>query len=191
MDNFIGEIRPFAFSWYPNDWLPCDGRLLMVNQFQALYAVIGNLYGGTANVNFNLPNLQGAVLVGAGIAAATHTPYIQGSTGATGGANNVTLTQSTIPSHTHTFNGAIGGGVYRKSIPEDLKSYISNFAYTPTNGSSKAAPGYVTSPPSPPDTQLNIASISPAGAGSQHENRQPYLAINYCIAYEGNFPIRP
>jgi microcystin-dependent protein len=98
MDPFIGEIRVFAGTYAPDGWFECKGQLLQVSQYQALYAVIGNLYGGSAGTTFALPNLQGRAVVGEGTSSAG-TQYVQGKQG---GAEQSTIPSSAnLPPHTH------------------------------------------------------------------------------------------
>jgi len=188
MDAFIGEIRPFAFGYVPVGWLPCDGSTYLVQQYQALYAVINNIYGGTAPQNFQTPNLTGLGLVGAGQGAGLSAYNV----GQKAGATTVTITDpAMIAPHSHGFNGATSS-TNRVSTPADAVSYLTNFSYTSPSGAATATLGYVANPPTPPDTALNQATIGMTGSTPQpHDNRQPTLAIIYAICFDGTYPIKP
>lgn len=185
MDAFIGEVRPFAFNWVPEGWLPCNGAVYPVVQYQALYAVVGNIYGGTPNQNFNVPNLQGEAIIGVGQGPTTSSYTLA----QTGGAEKVALTVNQIPNHDHVVNGAVGAGDARISVPTDNTSYLSNFGYKAT--AATAFTGVNGFSASDPDTQLHPLSVTQTGGGGAHENRQPYLAVTYCICWEGTFPVNP
>ncbi len=113
MDPYIGEIRLFAGNYAPQDWLMCNGQELQVNQYQTLYSLMGNAFGGTANVTFKLPNLSGKAPIHRGVGKDSNnnnlTPRDFASTG---GVAGVTLTSSQMPSHqhiAHALNPATGG----------------------------------------------------------------------------------
>lgn len=183
MDGIIGEVRPFAFNWVPQGWLACNGASYTLNQYQALVAVIGYTYGGSGQT-FNVPNLQGEAIVGVGQGTTT-SAYIVGQTG---GVEAVALTVPQIPNHTHVFDGAAGAGTFRTGVPAST-SYLSNFGFKGTGATAyTAANGYVNTDP---DTPLHPNSVSQTGSGGGHENRQPYLAVNYCICADGTYPIKP
>ncbi|WP_027994576.1 phage tail protein [Simplicispira psychrophila] len=165
MDPFLGEIRAFAFGRIPNGWLPCDGRELNVQQNQALYALLGTRYGGTLNQKFNLPDLRG------------RTPVCYGPGMAMGlkeGSETVALNAAQVPPHTHT--------VLATSAAASTSSPAGGaLATLPTGTNAYAAPGTTT---------LNTAAVSTSGASAPHQNMQPSLAVNWCIAISGLFPPR-
>ena len=99
MDPILGSITIIPFSWAPVDFLICNGQQVAVNQYQALYSLIANLYGGSSNTNFNLPNLQGRMPIGIGSSQASGQPYHQLAT--TGGNEAVALSATNLPIHTH------------------------------------------------------------------------------------------
>lgn len=182
-DPFTGEIRAFAFAFAPYDWAYCNGQQLTVQQNQVLYAIIGTQYGGSVpNMTYNLPNLKGRVPVGMGTGLGL-TPR---SIGQAIGTMGVTLSISQIANHTHSVNAT-------------AQTVVSNITLTPSNAavigrSLDAVPfGAVPSPlPNPsPIVQLDSRTIGVAGAGQAHENRQPTLAMNFCICTSGYFPVRP
>lgn len=190
MDAFIGEIRPFAFGFVPRGWLPCDGQLLNISQYTPLFAILGITYGGNGTSTFGLPNLAGITPVGSGTSPTTGVWPLGDKTG----AETVTLLSSEIPSHNHTLVMELPGA----TVQNDTSA-------TPTaNSSWLSHPMQVTSPTAainipaftPPasgnlDTNLHPSTIGIAGSSAPHENRQPYLAIQYCICNEGMFPPHP
>jgi microcystin-dependent protein len=188
MDAFIGEIRAFANSYYPDGWLPCDGSSQSISTYQALFAVIGTRFGGNGQTNFQLPDLRGSALVSAGQNPyGTNFPFAQAR-----GTEQVTLTTTNnLPVHNHTFNGVTGGAPTAKlSIADNSTSFISNYGYL-SAGAATVAPAYLTAPQTP--VALNPTTISPAGGRngvcSPHENRSPFVAINYYIcATDGYYP---
>lgn len=189
MDAFIGEIRPFAFDFPPTNWILCNGQTLSISQYTLLYTIIGFRFGGDGRTTFNLPNLQGSVVVGMGTSAAGIT-YTMGQQG---GASQVALSSSQMASHSHTVNGlmttdANSAPLKGVAVP-DPNSYLSNLYELPPPSLKRQ--GYFYSP-SLPAALLAPGSISPVGNGQPHNNMQPTLVISYCIcAADGFYPIRP
>jgi microcystin-dependent protein len=172
-DNFVGEIRNFAFGQIPQGWVACNGQALPVSQYQVLYALLGTTFGGNGRTTFNVPDLRGRVPVGADASF---------EQGATGGSESVTLTLAQLPSHTH----AIYANATAGSVPAD----IGNFLSVNTAGAAAAvfpayAP-YATATATP----LASTSVTPACATGPHENRQPTLTTSFCIATTGLYPTR-
>ncbi|RZK58400.1 MAG: phage tail protein, partial [Hymenobacter sp.] len=98
MDPFIGEIRMMSFGFNPKSWALCNGQLLPIAQYQALYALLGTMYGGNGVQTFGLPDLRGRAILGTGQGPGLSS-YIQGQLG---GSEAVALTQAQLPPHTHT-----------------------------------------------------------------------------------------
>lgn len=153
-------------NWAPSGWHICDGTLLSIQQYSALFALLGTMYGGNGTTTFALPDLRGRVPIHFG------PTYVQGETD---GVENVTLTNSQIPMHSHTFQGLNAAAGSVKPIGHAL-------ANTPSTD-----PKYA---PDSPLQQLNITSIGPSGGNIPHTNLQPYLVLNYSIAMKGIFPSR-
>lgn len=173
---FIGEIKIFAGNFAPVDWLFCNGQLLSVQQYPALYAVIGNTYGGTPNVNFNLPNLQAYAPVGQGSGPGL-TPR---QLGLPVGESNVTLNAGQIPPHTHTANGTNATGTSN----DPTNRIWARCASTPTTqpyGKTLAAQ----------PVAMSQNALGATGGAEAHSNMQPYLGINFMIALVGDFPVKP
>jgi len=171
MDPFIGEIRLFGFTYAPEGWLLCDGSSVSENQLSALSAVIGTNYGGN-DENFNLPNLQGQVPMHWGTGPGL-TPRAYSSSG---GTPFVPLTSDQMPVHTHSLTGM--RSAVRTNAPTN-NSYLSR-TFGQLNYGSGAA-----------NTQMAPAQIANTGSGTAHENRQPFLVLNFCIATTGVFPVKP
>lgn len=192
-DQFLGEIRPFAGNFAPRGWALCNGQLLAIQQYSALFSLLGTYYGGNGTSNFQLPNIAGVTLFSTGTGPGLST-YVQGETG---GAESISLTIPEIPAHSHIFNAASAGPTGTSVANEtnapatNATSLLSNIvghnnATPPTNLPSTFGYTHTT----PVNTQLNPNSIAPTGSGVPHENRAPFLTISYCIALEGDFPAR-
>jgi len=164
---FLSEIRIFSFNYAPKGWALCDGQLMAINQNQALFSLLGTTYGGDGRVNFALPNLKGNV------------PLHEGngfSLGQRSGQAAHTLSVQEMPGHTHTLTAS-----------NDTATVAGpNGAYLATT-SSGIGPIYSGAAPQLNAT-LNAGSISNTGNSQPHENRQPYLVLNFSIALQGIFP---
>lgn len=193
MDAFTGEIRILPYTYTPQNWLACDGRQVAIQQYQALYAVIGWAFGGDQRTYFNLPNLQGQVAMGTGLGPGLTPRTIAQKVG----AESVALTINQMAPHTHTVtskflpgNTAPATVIANMTATPAADSWLSRSitvsGTTPTNVSSFTATGT-------PDVTLAAQTFGTAGAASPagHENRQPYLPMRFCICFDGLFPVRP
>ena len=164
---YLGEIRVTSFSFAPIGWLMCNGQLLPINQYQALFAILGTTYGGNGVNNFQLPNLQGRVPIhfGAG--------FTQGQQG---GEAAHTLTLSELPAHTHQLYAS--ADLANASLPANALP-----AVKPRGGRDIYGP--VAAP-----TPLESTAVGATGGSQPHENRPPYLTLNFIIAMSGIFPSR-
>lgn len=194
MNSFIGEIKAFPYNFVPVGWLECNGQILNVRSYPALFAILGCTYGGDCQNTFALPNMQGLCMVGEGASIGGSVFYRRGT--AVYGSEAVTLTTQSLPSHTHSFIGKGGSVASRTSAPgTDNNSYLSNITYKrPSDPSSKSATAYLDQSTAPvllnwqtiAGSNGNVAPITP------HENRSPYQAIRYCICVQdGDFPPHP
>jgi microcystin-dependent protein len=171
---FLAEIRIFPFNFAPRGWAFCDGQLLPISQNTALFSLLGTYYGGDAKVTFALPNLQGSV--------AMHTDQYSGGgqypLGAQGGEPYVTLLTSEMPSHQHN--------VQCEGLP------VGTNATSPSgNVPSNALGKLIYSSTTTPSATMNPQMLSVSGGSQPHNNLQPYLVLNYCIALQGIYPARP
>lgn len=176
-DPFIGEIRLFGFNYNPRNWLLCDGSLLPINQYNALFSILGTNFGGNGQTNFQLPDLRGRAVIGAGQGNGL-SPQ---SLGQVGGQPSVVLTTAQIPSHNHVLNS---GTLSAPNPPQNVASP------SPQAMLGLSGPNNLYIDPVVPDRALSPASISPSVGDQPHENMQPYLAINFCIAWSGIYPAR-
>lgn len=173
MDYFLGCIAIFPFGFAPKGWFQCNGALLPINQYQALFSLIGTYYGGNGTSNFALPDLRGRTVLSSGQSPSSGNIYTNGQIG---GVENVTLITQQIPAHTHLFNVNNTSGTGLE--PGEILA-------SPTGLNFYGAPGGAT-------TSLNPNSILPYGGSgiTAHSNLQPYLTLNFCIAYNGIYPSR-
>ena len=188
-DAFTGEIRLFPFGYAPVDWHLCDGSLQPVQQYQALFTIIGITYGGNGQTTFGLPNLMGRAAVGYGVDAADNfAPAI----GSTGGHASVAVDTTQVPPHNHVLNGAQSSPAAR--VDTATGNLLTGIAFKPTSGSPVAAFPYVAqgTPAVTLGAQtLSVFTGSGSNVGQAHENRQPYLTIGWYICMNGAYPARP
>lgn len=182
MDPFIGEIRPLAFSWAPQDWALCNGALLPYAQFQALGAIIGTLYGGDGKTTIGLPNLQGRTPIGAGSGVGLTSRAVASN----GGTMSVTLNAAQMPPHQHAVNAVVTGNAADLSNAPASNMTLSR-TYNQWNYSTTDIDPWVITP------GLDNSTIGVAGASATqgHPNMQPWLCISFCIATDGVWPERP
>jgi len=192
MDAFVGEIRAFTYSFVPQGWLACNGQPVPVMQFQQLYAIIGDTYGGNTQA-FNLPNLNGAAIVGAGNGPGL-SPWTLGQTD---GAESVALTsEAQLPPHSHTLTmeavAVTNAQANTSAAPVSNKSWLSRAQQVTGPATAVPIPSF-TKPAAGVnvDTTLHPATVGMVGNAVPHENRQPYLTLVYCICTEGTWPPRP
>lgn len=180
MDDYIGVIKLFAGTYAPKGWEFCNGQLLSINRYTALYAILGTNYAGDGQSTFALPNLGGRVPVGTG-AGTAGTNYTAGEMG---GQENITLTQAQIPQHTHMLQANPGVGSTNESsnaFPAGGQIQIDRSSpQLPTNS-------FATSG----GARMHPEAIGPAGGSQPHSNMQPFIGMNYIICLEGIFPPRP
>ncbi|WP_439893441.1 phage tail protein (plasmid) [Ralstonia sp. 25C] len=171
-DQFIGEVRLFGFNFAPVDWAACDGALMPIRQNTTLFAIIGNTYGGDGTNTFALPDLRGRAVMGP-VGGILDDPQ---------GEAAVTLLQSEMPTHTHT---AYGDNA-RAASPEAAGRLPARFMVAHND-----AFVAMDATPTPTLTTLAPQTMGTAGGSTAHENQQPFLAVNYCIALQGAWPTRP
>lgn len=162
---FLGELKLVPFDFAPVGWAFCNGQLLSIAQNTALFALLGTQYGGDGHTTFALPNLQGAVPLGAGPA------YTQGQAG---GAPSVQLTLAQIPAHSH--------GAMASNAPGTQTA--------PTNGVWAQDSGGNAMFAAAANVTMSAAAIGTQGSSAPHNNMQPYLVLSWIIALQGVFPSR-
>lgn len=168
---FVGEIRMFAGNFAPRGWAYCDGQLLAVSQNDALFSLLGTVYGGDGRTTFGLPDLRGRVPIHAG----TGPGLSQRRLGAKAGAEKVTLTTNQLPSHRHTLQGS--GNTATEPNPDgNVLAESSLFDLYRSSISSHNA--------------MASQSITSLGSSGSHTNMIPFICINYIIALFGIYPSR-
>lgn len=158
---YLSEVRIMSFNFAPKGWAMCNGQLMPINQNQALFSLLGTTYGGDGRTTFGLPNLEGRVPLHRG------NGFTQGEAG---GEQAHTLVAHEQPVHTHTAQGTT-------SVPD---------SDVPAGNYLGAVQGLYG--PATNTTTLHPTTIANAGAGQPHNNLQPYLVLNFCIALQGVFP---
>lgn len=182
MDPFIGEIRLFAFQRVPYGWASCDGAQMQVNQNQALFSVIGNVFGGDGKTTFNLPDLRSRVPLGVGDGPGLTSRAL----GCTPGTTSVTLTASNFPAHTHAVQVNNGNATASTAARNFLANSVSGGSARPSS-----SPSYGSTTTGL--ANLATGEVSSAGEGGTTQNRdirQPYLPVQLCIALYGIYPSR-
>lgn len=167
-EPFIGEIILAGFTYPPAGWAVCDGSLMRVQEYPALFNLIGNRYGGDGQTTFALPDLRGRVPVCIG--AGRDIPPVFPAEKA--GQETVQLAAGNLPAHAHPVSAGTTGGT-QSPVGAVYGGGVAVFA----------------APDSSP-VSMNPNMVQAAGGSQAHENRMPYLALNYLIALDGIYPQR-
>ena len=162
-EPFLSEIRVFSFGFPPRGWALCNGQLLPINQNQALFSLLGTTYGGDGRVNFALPNLQGRVPIHTG------NGHVLGERA---GESAHALSMAEMPTHTHAAQASAATGTQNVPANNMVLSQRAAEIYRAPSNLSPMVTGTVTN----------------AGGSQPHENMQPHLTLNFCIALQGIFP---
>jgi len=178
MNPFVAEIRIFPFNFAPVGWALCQGQLLPISQYAAVFSLLGTNYGGNGQSTFGLPNFQGIVPMhweqGPGLSN-----YVVGETG---GTQNVTLLTTQLPSHNHALSATSASGTLKTSNGNQLAAGLA--------GSKQASSSSRIYSTNPPTVNLIPQSVSQTGGNLPHNNMMPYLTLNFCIALQGVYPSR-
>ncbi len=166
-EPFLAEIRIVGFNFAPRGWAFCDGQILPINQNQSLYSLLGTTYGGDGRTSFALPDLRGRVPIHVGASNGNHHTLGQKS-----GEETHTLATNEMPQHTHNIQAS--SSTANQNSAENNLLAKSGQIYRQTG------------------TQVNMmnGTMTNMGGGQAHDNMQPYLALNFCIALQGLFPSR-
>jgi microcystin-dependent protein len=166
-EPFLAEIRIFGFNFPPRGWALCDGQILPINQNQSLYALLGTTYGGDGRTSFALPDLRGRVPIHTGTSNGANHPL-----GSKSGEETHTLAASEMVQHTHTIQASADPSTSQD--PTNAVLAKSGQIYGAANNLVDMASG----------------TLANAGGGQAHDNMQPYLTLNFCIALQGVWPSR-
>jgi microcystin-dependent protein len=170
VDPLLGQISMFAGNFAPRGWALCDGRLLLISQYTQLYSVLGTTYGGDGRTTFALPDLRGRAPIHEGQGPGLSDKRL----GQRGGAEQVILQVSNLPSHTHSLNASTATGtsnVPTGNVHADTSVFDKEYATTA-------------------NTAMSGTAIGNTGGNIPVSIVQPYLTINYIIALQGTFPSR-
>jgi microcystin-dependent protein len=160
---YVGEIRMFAGNFAPAGWMFCEGQLLPISEYETLFNLIGTTYGGDGQSTFALPDLRGRI------------PLHQGNgfiLAETGGAEEITLTVSQIPAHSHPFLATANPGGTTNPNPN-------------LTANSPNVPVYIQDVT---DVNMSVQAVSATGGSQPHTNFQPYLCVDFIISLFGIFP---
>lgn len=171
MEPFIGQVMLFGGNFAPRGWATCDGQLLAIASYSALFSILGTTYGGDGRTTFGLPDLRGRVPVHPG-----HGPGLSSrALGQRFGGESVQLTEAQMPSHSH--------GVRCLSTQGSTGTPSGNYL-----GGDRSGADDLYAPSQ--DAAMNAGMIAPSGSSAPHDNMQPSLCVNYIIALQGIFPSR-
>jgi microcystin-dependent protein len=163
---YVGEIRLFAGNFAPVGWMTCDGQLLPITGNETLFNLIGTTYGGDGNTTFALPDLRSRVPIHMGSRAGNTYPLASA-----GGSETVTLTIGQLPAHSH-IPQAVSGGARNNPAGNTWANWPGAQFSTDQSGLSA----------------MNTAALGTVGGSQPHDNRSPYLALNFIISTFGIFP---
>ncbi|HEY0765262.1 MAG TPA: tail fiber protein [Pyrinomonadaceae bacterium] len=167
-EPFLSEIRIFSFNFPPKGWAACNGQLLPINQNQALFSLLGTVYGGNGQTNFALPNLRGRASIHEG---AGHT------LGEAAGSSSVTVNIQQLPTHNHLLSANMA-----------ITSANQNATQGAPGGNNWANTGKQIWNTGQGNAVMNPQAVTNVGGSQPHNNMQPYLVLNFCIALQGIFP---
>lgn len=170
-EPYVGEIRMFAGTFAPAGFERCNGQLLSISQYEALWSLLGTIYGGDGVGTFGLPNLNARLPIHAGTNPQTGTTFVRGQLG---GAESVSLHAGHLPPHTHGVRAASGAAT--SDVPDTHVPARS--AHTPYSSGA-------------PNVTMHPGSLTMTGLGLPHENRAPYLGLTFIIATDGIYPSQP
>lgn len=170
--QFIGQIKAFAFDFCPLGWVAADGRTLPISQYEPLFSLYGTQYGGDGTTSFAVPNLNTRFAMGAGNGP-DGTSWRQGTMT---GAATTTLSASQLPLHHHSFGASTEQASENDPSGRVPGSFANVDAYAP---------------PGTSNVQMNPVSVSETGGSQPISVQDPYLAVNFCVAVDGEYPPHP
>jgi microcystin-dependent protein len=179
MEGVIGYVTPFAGTFAPQYWMLCQGQQLLVNQYIALYSLIGTYYGGNGSTNFNLPDLQGRAIVGQGSAPNLSTYVI----GQHAGTQQFTMLLNQMPAHTHIVSADI---IPAASSASDKNTPVGDIYATPSTGDAL----FSSDNTSNMQPYAGAVVMENTGSSTPVTSQDPVLALNYIICVTGVYPQR-
>jgi microcystin-dependent protein len=189
---FMGEIALFSFNFAPRGWMFCNGQLLSISQNTALFSLFTTSFGGNGTTQFALPDLRSRTPIHLGQGPGLVNNYIVGQKG---GAESHTVTTPQMPAHSHPFNASVAGGNIPTPLAHVLASannlFVPDIIDDPDNERARALAA--TTRPAMYSSGTVLTSLYPStvltvGGSQPHENRQPFTALNFCIAVQGMYP---
>ncbi|MDF1606913.1 tail fiber protein [Hoeflea sp. YIM 152468] len=168
-EPFLAEVKLMGFNFAPRGWAFCDGQILPINQNQSLYSLLGTTYGGDGRTNFALPDLRGRTPI--------HTGRSDGgefhTEGQKSGEETHTLSSEEMPQHDHALRATSVNADSVVTLGAVLGRVLNELYTDPANL-----------------VPMRSGTVANVGGGQAHENMQPYIAVNFCIALQGLFPSR-
>ncbi|MEG0928404.1 phage tail protein [Chryseobacterium sp.] len=181
MDEYIGIIKLFAGNFAPRGWMFCDGRLLSIANYSAVFSILGTTYGGDGRTTFALPNLKGKMALGAGAVSSNENYPL----GVVAGTTQTTILTSNLPSIGAGFQLKVANQNSNSVTPTALSSI--GITGTPNGRVFTPVPSFIDADP---DMTINGKSITFTGQNLPMNNMPPYLGLNYIICVEGIYPPR-
>ncbi len=187
-EPFIGEIRAFGFNFAPKGWVKCEGQLLPIQENPALFSLIDNYYGGDGRTTMGVPDLRGRKAIGYGLGPGLQNYRI----GENGGYESIPLHASQVPTHDHPATAVV-------NVAAKCTNAVGDSTEPEGKIPAKSSEGDKIYAGVDPDKDLKANAIDASvtvtvednqGGGQAHENRDPFLAISYCMATVGLFPSR-
>ncbi|EHW0692315.1 phage tail protein [Vibrio parahaemolyticus] len=172
-ESFLGEIRMFAGNFAPHNWAYCDGQLMSIAQHDALYSLLGTVYGGDGRSTFGIPDLRGRAPIHQG----TGVGLTRRDMGRRFGTENVSLAATEMPQHNHPMQASLD--------PAEVSSPENAVIASQKGADTLFGPGVVGRM-----TELSPDAVDYAGESVPHENMMPYLALNFIICLQGTYPQR-
>lgn len=169
MECYIGQVMLVPYIFAPEGWLDCDGRMLNISQYDALFSLIGTIYGGDGTTTFALPDLRGRTPIGTGASSPFGTAYRIGDRG---GCETVALDAAALPAHSHELHAATAPGTQK----------------SPANAALAGGKMIYADGGSPPVAMA--PACTPAGMNQPHDNMGPYLPLKWIIAVDGIYPVQ-